>query len=266
MSKVAIIMPVHNCQAFVKQSIESVLDQTFKDWSLYIFDDGSTDKSLKIIKKYADGEQIKFFENVGKERKRPAESRNILIKHALKDDPKTKYIAIQDADDIAKDIRLETEVNFLEQNDDHVLVGSDYDVIDSQGKVLQKVTVKHSDEEIRTDLYNQNWFGHGSVMMYAPAFVKVGGYDPIFKWCHDYEMLGRLLRIHTYYSGARKPKRWKVANIPEVLYAYRRNPQGLEVQKQKNPAKKAYYIGLMRYKANQEQVGSEFKEENYRQR
>jgi len=256
-------MPVYNCQAYVKQAIESILNQTFKDWKLYIFEDGSEDESLKIIQKYVDGEQIKLLNTGESPRNFPATCRNDLVKFALKDDSKTRYIAVQDGDDVAKNIRLETEVNFLEKNQDHVLVGSDYDVINPEGQVLNTVEVKHTDEEIRSDFYNQNWFGHSSVMMYAPAFVKIHGYDPVFKWCHDYELLGRMLRIHNYYSGARKPKRWKVANISEVLYAYRRTGQNLAKAKLNQ---KQFYKGLMRYKAYCEHVGVEFKEENYRER
>ena len=111
MDKIDIIMPVHNCEKYIEDTIESVKCQTYKNWNLIIIDDLSEDKSVeKILQKTKDIENkvkiIRLEKNLG-----VAKVRNIGLKEAS-----SKYIAFLDGDDIWKKEKLEKQMNFMKQN------------------------------------------------------------------------------------------------------------------------------------------------------
>jgi len=106
--KVSIIMPVHNGEKFLEESIKSALNQTYSNFELIIVNDGSTDRSSEVAQLIKD-HRIKLIEvshNHG-----AAAARNTGLKHSL-----GEYIALLDSDDLAHPDRLETQVNFLEKN------------------------------------------------------------------------------------------------------------------------------------------------------
>ena len=104
---VSVIMTTYNCQRYVKKAIQSVLDQTFKDFEFIIIDDGSKDHTWGVVQEFDDGriQRIYNFNN----RKIPFR-RNQAISHA-----KGKYVAIQDGDDISFRSRLQKQIDFLEE-------------------------------------------------------------------------------------------------------------------------------------------------------
>ena len=105
-----VLMPVYNAEAFLKDSIGSVLKQTYVDFEFIILDDGSTDNSLKIIKDYAkEDKRIKVL--VNNKNQKTAKSRNILIQKTT-----TEFVAWIDADDISLPYWLQTQMDFLKQN------------------------------------------------------------------------------------------------------------------------------------------------------
>ncbi len=108
--EVSIIMGVYNCEKYLRESIDSILNQTFKDWELIICDDGSSDKTYYIVQEYQSKypERIKVIQN--KKNLGLNETLNRCLKLA-----KGKYIARQDGDDISFKNRLEEEYNFLEK-------------------------------------------------------------------------------------------------------------------------------------------------------
>lgn len=106
--QISVIMACYNTQEFLSESIESILNQTFRDFELIIIDDKSNDNSLGIAKKYAGNDsRIKIIEN--ETNSWAAFSRNQWLKVA-----RWKYIAILDSDDIAISTRLEKQYNYLE--------------------------------------------------------------------------------------------------------------------------------------------------------
>ena len=105
---VSIIMPVYNCENYIKSAIISIKEQTFQNWMLIIIDDGSTDNTLKYIKEEIEDikHKVKLIElatNTG-----VANARNIGIEQA-----KGKYIAFLDADDFWKKEKLEKQIHFM---------------------------------------------------------------------------------------------------------------------------------------------------------
>ena len=110
--EISIIMPVYNCQDYLKETIASVKNQTFKNWELIIVDDCSTDKSIEIIKEETKDimektKIIRMSENQG-----AAVARNIALENAG-----GRYIAYLDSDDIWKKEKLEKQLEFLTKNE-----------------------------------------------------------------------------------------------------------------------------------------------------
>lgn len=108
--KVSIIIPVYNEEKWIRQTIENLKEQTYKNYEIILIDDGSTDKSKQIILEYTDDENIKLIsleKNVG-----PAIARNEGLKIAT-----GRFICFQDADDLWEKHKLEKQINFMKKND-----------------------------------------------------------------------------------------------------------------------------------------------------
>lgn len=125
---VSIITPCYNAAHLIKETIDSVLNQTFTNWEMLIINDCSTDNSAAVVKDYASNEKrIKYFKTNHKSGS-PSLPRNIGIENA-----KGKYIAFLDADDVWLPDKLEKELEFAEKNRCHI-VYSYYEKINSEGK------------------------------------------------------------------------------------------------------------------------------------
>jgi glycosyltransferase involved in cell wall biosynthesis len=118
--RVSIIMPFLNLAHFIEESIDSVLTQTYPHWELLLVDDGSTDGSTEIARRYAERhpDRIRYFEHDGHVNRGASASRNLGIRHA-----RGEYIALLDADDVWVPEKLEQQVPML---DAHPSVGSLY--------------------------------------------------------------------------------------------------------------------------------------------
>ena len=106
---VDVILPNYNKFNFLEEAINSVLNQTFKNWHMYIIDDHSTDNSWSIIKKYSDLDnvtEVRLNKNMG-----PSFCRNYAMRLS-----KSKYISFIDSDDVWKSKKLERQINFMEKN------------------------------------------------------------------------------------------------------------------------------------------------------
>jgi len=202
MAKVSVVMSVFNGEKYLKQAIESILNQSFGDFEFIIVNDGSTDKSLEILKQYQKRDKrIKIItqENIGLPK---SLSKAIAVS-------KGSYIARQDADDISEPDRLKILAEFLDNHPEVGLVGSLVTQIDKDGHELSKETLLTRSEDIKNRLYTHNCFFHGSVMFRKTLFNKVGGY-PTNTIVEDYALW---LKMMTYTD---------LANLPEFLYKWRK--------------------------------------------
>lgn len=122
---VTVIMPVYNAEKYLEESIESILNQSFKDFELLVINDGSTDLSSSILNKYKMKDQrIRIINNEGN--KGLPYTRDKGLKLA-----KGKYIALMDADDVSYKNRLEEQVNYLDFNKEIDIVASNFDFIEN---------------------------------------------------------------------------------------------------------------------------------------
>ena len=123
---VSIIMNCHNGEKFLRQSIQSVLHQSYKNWELIFWDNFSEDDSKKIIAKFSD-KRIKYFKST--KFNRLYKSRNLAIQNA-----KGEFISFLDTDDLWQKNKLEKQMNFFSKNEDFEIVYSNYYIYDENKK------------------------------------------------------------------------------------------------------------------------------------
>src|SRR3990167_10841421 len=168
---VSIIMPAYNGAKWIEKAILSVLAQSFTDFEFIIINDDSSDNTEEIITAFTKyDKRIKYIKN---ERNLGVQkTRNIALDISL-----GEYIAEIDQDDewIDKD-KLKKQVEFLENNQGHVLVGTGVVVIDEGGSEIARYFMPETDLEIRKKILRANCFIHSSVLYKPKSFKKIGGY------------------------------------------------------------------------------------------
>ena len=134
--KISVVMSVYNGTPYLRECIESILNQTCKDFEFIIIDDGSSDNTWKILTEYANqNQQIKLFKN----------EENIGLTKSLNKGLKLaggEYIARQDADDVSLPDRFELQTRFLDAHLEVGALGSSAEVIDEQGMSLRQTTLR----------------------------------------------------------------------------------------------------------------------------
>lgn len=198
--RVSVIMPVYNAEKYLKESIESVLNQSFTDFEFIIINDGSTDCSREIILGYDDS-RIKFVENEAN--MGIAETMNKGINLA-----QGELIARMDADDICLLEKLEKQVEFMSQNQHIGILGGWTKTFGYGGEFICKYPVE--DDRIRCELLFLNTFANPTIMIRKKIYLDNDlFYNKTFVPSEDYELFSRAFEYTSF------------ANIPEVLLLYR---------------------------------------------
>ena len=195
--KISILLCCYNNSYYLKKSIPSILNQSFKNFEFIIINDGSNDDTDQLIDQLCINDQrIRYLkhDNIGLTR-----SLNKGIHLA-----KGKYIARIDADDISYKNRLELQYNFLE-NSDCVMVGAQRLIKDYINNKTWNDSLPLTTSEIRRTGIIKNPFFHSLVMIKKDIFEDIGKYDESFKYVQDYELWSRI--IYDY----------NVANLDVVL-------------------------------------------------
>ncbi len=139
---VSIITPAYNCEAYIEETIKTVLDQTYTDWEHIIVDDASTDSTADLISRYADADArirlIRLTENKG-----VANARNVALDLAQGD-----YIAFLDSDDKWKPGKLERHLKFMRRRQVNFSY-TPYDVIDAKGTYIKEIVPKRKEVSYR---------------------------------------------------------------------------------------------------------------------
>jgi glycosyltransferase involved in cell wall biosynthesis len=199
MEKVTITLPVYNGMPFVKDAVESVLGQTYRDFRFLIIDDGSRDGSREYLTSLRDPRlRVIVRENRGL-----GSTLNELFTES-----ETEYVARMDSDDVCKPSRLETMMEFLEENSDVVMVGCDQEFL--VGSKTLKAAPRPTDHKtIRRQLMiKRPGVLHPTIVVRRDAWARAGGYR-LSRAGEDLDFCLRLCDIG------------RVANVPEVLYYYR---------------------------------------------
>ena len=198
--EISIIMSVYNGMPYLRQAVQSILNQTYKHFEIIIVDDASTDDSLRYLKSIKDKRVnlIKNLKNLGL-----ASSLNIALRKARGD-----YIARMDADDVSLPRRLETQLEFLEKNRDIDICGSYVRVIDNDGKIIGQIKKPLADIKIKKELFWLTPLLHPTWFAKKEVFTKLKGYDEKWDYVEDFEFLIRA-------------KDFKMANISKYLLFFR---------------------------------------------
>jgi GT2 family glycosyltransferase len=208
---VSVVMSVFNAECFLREAVESILAQSFRELELIIIDDGSTDCSGSILDYYQRRDSRVYIHH--QENKGLIDSLNLGCALA-----RGKYIARMDADDIAIRDRLFWQVDLMERLEDVGLLGGAVQLIDVAGRPLSISQNPIHDCEIRAALADCP-FWHPTILMRKQAFQDVGGYRKLFVDAEDHDLWVRIA------------DRYRLANLRQVLVKYRIHPDQVSVRK-----------------------------------
>ncbi len=201
--KVSVIMPSYNKAAYIGKTIESVINQSYKNWELIIVDDSSTDDSLSVISEYKD-ERIKVTKN--EVNMGIADTRNKALSLA-----EGEYIAVLDADDISPAYRFEHEVDFLNQNRDISVVYGGCQEIDAEGNNGKLyISAFHNPGFVKANLLIGNVIPNSSAM-YRKLFVM----ENFISYKND------LCGMDDYLFWIECAAKGKIAGMPETMLYWR---------------------------------------------
>ena len=205
---VTVLMALYNGGEYLKQSVESVLNQTYGNFEFLIVNDCSTDGSLKTIESFHD-ERIKVHNNtmnLGQ-----TKSLNIGLKLA-----KGEYYARMDGDDVALPQWLEAQVEAIEELSDFSVVSSYALAIDEHNRIKKIYKPPLDTEDIILRSLITSPIHHVGSIFRTRDIIESGGYDERYVYAADYELWERLLR-----------KGFKITTTPKVLVAIREHAQSV---------------------------------------
>ncbi len=227
--KVSVLMPAYNSEKYISEAIESILNQTFKDFEFIIIDDCSTDKTWNIIQKYEKQDSritaVKNEKNMG-----IPINRNKLVSMA-----KGKYVVWQDSDDISVVNRIERQYAFMEKNPDVGICGGWLQFFNEKG-VLALQKYERSDDKLRKKIFRYSPVSQGVAMIRKTVFDRVGKYDEHIKQAEDLDMT---FRIGQYYS---------FANVQAILLRYRRHEYSITSARTKENVRATLSVRHSAYK------------------
>lgn len=212
--KISVVMSVYNGSLYLRESIESILNQTFTDFEFIIINDCSTDNTWEILTEYAEKDQrIKLFNN----------QENIGLTKSLNKGlnlSQGEYIARQDADDLSLPQRFEKQVAVLNEHPEVALASCDIEIIDSQGNFIEKFQRACEPDLVEWYLLFYNRLaGHSQVMFRRELVITLEGYCESYRYSQDYELWCRIVKVG------------KIFISPEVLLQQRRHEASLSKAK-----------------------------------
>lgn len=212
--KVSVIIPVYNGEKYIREAIDSVLNQTFEDFEIIVIDDGSTDSTPMILKDYGNKIRWKSQKNRGQ-----ASALNTGMKMA-----KGEYIAYLDADDICLPERLEIQVKYLDEHPDVGLVYADFYQIDENNNILRTIKSQPFDDFLL--LQQWSFIARSTVMHRRACFDEVGVFDESITGKDDWDMWVRI------------SERFEMGYIDQPLLKYRIHKESTSSVR---PEKLAYF-------------------------
>lgn len=189
--KVTVLMPVYNGERFLREAIESILNQTFTDFEFLIINDGSTDRSVEIINSYKDP-RIRLVHN----------ERNIGLVPTLNkglDLSRGQYIARMDCDDISLPDRLQKQVAYMDANSDIDICGTWFRHFGKTGE--STIFLPENHEDIKCGLLFYTPMAHPSIIIRKNKLLGNNlYYDPTYNNAEDYELWVRSLEYLKFHN------------------------------------------------------------------
>ena len=208
MKVLAVLMPTYNYAHYLDVSISSILNQTFKDFDLYIYDDGSVDNTNEIVNKFTD-KRIHYIvneENIGLSRTLNKGLDALISQY--------KYIARMDADDWAHPERLEKQFYFMEKNPELGLCGTQGNWLSNfEQPIFESWKYPTNNDELELELLFSASFGHSSVLLRSDILKNNKlKYDISLQSTEDWDLWIKLAQVS------------KLANLSDFLMKYRIHP------------------------------------------
>jgi len=198
---VSVLITVYNGLPLLKDVINNLLNQTYSNLEIIVVDDASKDDSLNYLKSITDV-RLKVFSD-GKL------GRGKALNYGLSKCT-GKYVAINDADDISLPQRIEHEVNFLEENEEYGLVGSNFIKVFGENK-NEYSNKPLKNEQLRLELSKHSCIQHSCVLFRRSVLDQVEGYNLNIKYLYDRDIYIRVAKIS------------KIANLPQHLVLINRH-------------------------------------------
>lgn len=198
-SEITVLMPNFNNEPFLKEAIDSILNQTFDNFIFLIVDDGSTDNSLDIIKSYSDKRIVLIEKN---KNSGIVDTLNIGLEYIT-----TKYAIRMDGDDISTENRFEVLFNFMENNPEIGVCGSEIQTFGDSNGLWKYNTEK---DKIKARLIFNAGVGHASCIFRMDVFKKNNIiYSNKHPYMEDYDLFSKLKKYTEF------------GNVTQALYKYR---------------------------------------------
>jgi glycosyltransferase involved in cell wall biosynthesis len=197
---VTVLLPVYNAEKYLKESLNSILNQTYQNIEILLINDASTDRTEELIKNYTDS-RIRVIHNETNIGLAATLNKGISLANG-------KYIARMDADDISYRERLERQVKYLEENPSVGVLGTSIKYF-GQSKFLNKFPECH--ESCKTHLLFNVCCGHPTVIYRKSIFASKPRWykEELRQYSEEYDLYLNLIDVA------------KFANLPEVLLKYR---------------------------------------------
>jgi len=201
--KISVVMPVWNGGKYVREAIDSILNQTFSDFEFIIIDDGSTDQTIAIIESY-DDPRIRLFK---REHEGIVSALNFGVEHARAD-----WIARQDADDLSHPRRFEWQWRAVHRQNGTVLCYGNADYIDENGgrALVRESHFARTQALLRVLMLFKCPIIHTSVLFNKDAFSAAGGYLQEERHAEDYGLWGRMLADGRFAPVSKRLVRFRV--------------------------------------------------------
>lgn len=201
---VSVVMATFNePPLMIKKAIRSILEQTYENFELLIFDDSTDNNTVSAIDEFTSDPRVCV--NRNEKRMRFVPSLNMGLKQA-----KGKYIARMDGDDIALHTRFEKEVEYLEKHPDIAVVGGQTDIIDESGAVVSHRSYPSGGIKLWLFSCLRNPLAHPSVMMRRDIIDNGYTYNEKLEMSEDLDLWLRLMN-----DG------YKIANLNDTVLKYR---------------------------------------------
>jgi glycosyltransferase involved in cell wall biosynthesis len=229
---ISVVMPVYNAERYLRIAVDSILAQTVRNFELIAVDDGSTDSSLNILKRFAAADS----------RVRVISRPNTGIVGALNDGlaaARGQLIARMDADDWVSPLRFEKQLEFLEKHPRCVCVGASFNYMDADGALIKWSPRETDPHKIEQALLSGDGGAliHPVILMRREALEKVGPYRQEALWVEDLDLYLRLAMVG------------ELSNVPDVLLHYRYHTQSVNFTRNEGRHQRKLWVMEQAYAA-----------------
>ncbi len=211
MTPISLIVTIYNRERFLSNTIESVLAQTWQNFELILWDDGSNDGSVEIARRYAQRDsRVKAIAA-------PHQGRVLALRHAV-DQTQTPYFGLVDSDDLLAPNALKDTLAVLETYPDVGMVYTYHQVIDENSQILglgHRCQIPYSKNRLLIDFMTFHFR-----LIRRTVYDRVGGFDSAFPCAQDYDLCLKLSEVT------------RICTLKRPLYFYRTHASSLSIQQQ----------------------------------